>query len=556
MTRIQLTFAFALTLPAAAQEVALTLAGAAPTTNYGSAVALLPDVDGDGTPDLAVGAPNEAPAGVVRVLSGRDGAVLRTLAGATPGAQFGASLAIAPDLDGGGLRDLVIGAPGTTFSHANQGTAYAYTLEDGARWMQLFGSGANARMGLAVANVGDVDGDGIDDLAAGEPGGDSLGYVDNGRVVLVSGATLQLLGVAQGIESHEQLGFAVSAFGDVDGDGYDDWLAGAPFHSAFGNQGGRVLVVHGGDHGAWWSMFGGHQGAHFGMALQSLGDMDGDGVPECVVGAPDHAASGSNQGRVAWFEGLAAQPHEEALGAQGERLGRALAAADVDGDGRPEVLAGAPNHVPGTIGRVGAVHVFDAESAAALATWPGFAVNGEFGQALAAGIDVNGDGRQDALVGARSEAASRGAARLVLAGAGAATPYCVAKVTSLGCTPRIQASGAASLSVGDGVRISAYGVTPSAAGLMFHGLAPAAHPLHGGTLCVQQSLRRTPVQTSSVGAAGCSSAFHTTLTPAALAMAGLAAGDVVHAQYWWRDNGFPAPGNIGLSDAIAVIVVP
>jgi hypothetical protein len=548
--------ALALTAAAAAQDIALTVQGTVAPAGAGGAVVFLPDVDGDGVRDFAVGSPLEAPAGAVRVHSGRDASVLRTLVGVTPGAAFGHALALVHDLDGGGLADLMIGAPGTSFSHQGQGTAYVYTLEAGTRWIQVFGSGTNSRMGYAVADIGDIDGDGVHDLAAGEPGADSSGLTDNGAVVTLSGATLQFLTTVRGNESGEQLGFALAAWADIDGDGADEWLAGAPFHSAAGQQGGRVVVVHGGDHAPWWSFFGGYQGEHFGMALLGLGDTDGDGVGECVIGAPDHSSGALNRGRVAWFEGLAAQPHEERVGVSGERLGRSLAAVDFNGDGVREVAAGAPNHVSGTPGRVGAVRFFDASTSVPGATLVGFAVDGEFGVALAGGADLNGDGAEELAIGARAELVHRGVVRVLLGASPASTVYCTAKVTSLGCTPRIGASGGASLSVGAGLRVFAHGVTPNAAGLLFYGLAPTSHPLHGGTLCVTQSLRRTAVQFSSVGASGCSSSFSYDFTPAVLMQAGLAAGTHVYAQYWWRDGGFPAPGNIGLSDAVEFVVVP
>lgn len=555
--RLALPLSAACILPSfAAQQVALTVTGADVPAGAGGAVVLLPDVDGDGVRDLAVGSPLEAPAGVVRVHSGADGSVLRTLIGVTPGAGFGHALAVVPDLDGGGLADLLVGAPGTSFSHQAQGAAYVHTLEAGTRWMQVFGSGTGARMGQAVADVGDVDGDGVHDLAAGEPGADGVGLVDNGAVLVISGATLDVLALVRGNEMGEQLGHSLAIFGDLDGDGADEWLAGAPFHSSHGQQAGRVLVVHGGDCAPWWSFFGGHQGEHFGLSVQGLGDADGDGVAECVVGAPEHSEGAANRGRIAWFEGLASQPHEEQVGADGERLGRSFAVVDLDGDGVRELAAGAPNHVAGTTGRVGAVRLFDAVTSAPGGTLTGYAADGEFGIALAGGADLNGDGAEDLAIGARAELAHRGVVRLVLGAAPAPSVYCNAKVTSQGCTPRIAAVGVASLTVGAGVRVTVQGVTPGAAGLLFYGLAAISHPLHGGTLCVTQSLRRTAVQTATVGAAGCSSSFTYDFTPAVLVEAGLAAGTHVFAQYWWRDGGFPAPQSVGLSDAVELEVIP
>jgi hypothetical protein len=553
--RIALTSAFAAPL-AAAQTALHTVQGATVPCATGAALVFVADVDHDGVRDFAVGSPLEAPAGVVRIHSGADGAVLRTFVGATPGANFGAALDVVHDLDGGGLPDLMIGAPGTSFSHQNQGAAYVYSLETGVRWIQIFGSGTNARMGHSVANIGDVDGDGVADFAAGEPGADFAAFVDNGAVTVISGGTLQFLAVVRGHESGEQFGFALSSWADLDGDGAAEWLVGAPFNSTWGQSGGRVAVISGGAHSVHWNIYGGHQNEHFGMAVVGFGDLSGDGAPDFVAGAPDHSVDALNRGRLAWYSGLAVDPSEEALGQSGERLGRSLALVDWDGDGELELAAGAPQHVAGALGRVGAVHLFDARSLAPRASLVGAAIDSEFGIALAGGADLNSDGAQELLVGARSELAHRGVARVLLGDTPAPTTYCVAKATSNDCTPRIGASGAASLSVGGGLRVAATGVTQNAPGMLFFGFAPHSAPFRGGTLCVAQPIQRTALQLSSVGAAGCSGSLAFVFTPALLAHLGLAAGTNVHTQFWWRDSGFAAPNNIGLSDALQFTVAP
>lgn len=541
---------------ASAQAVLHTVQGAATPASAGHALVFTPDVDGDGVPDFAVGSPLEAPAGFVRVHSGRDGSVLRSFEGATPGAQFGFALAIVNDLDGAGIADLMIGAPGTTWSHSNQGTAYVYSLETGVRWAQIFGSGTNSRMGYSVANLGDIDGDGVDDFGAGEPGADFGALVDNGAVVMVSGASAQFLPVVRGAASGEQFGLSLSGWGDLDGDGDDEWLVGAPFNATFGAGAGRVAIVDGGAHSVLWSCYGGQAGEHFGLALASLADSDGDGVLDFAVGAPESFGSAANQGRVARFSGLSVAPQEERLGAPGERLGRALALCDFDGDGVRELAAGAPQHVAGALGRVGAVHVLDALTLAPETTLVGSSSDGEFGAALSGGVDLNGDGAHELGVGARAELAQRGVARVLAGATPQAATYCAAKTTSNGCTPRMRAEGCASLSTGAGLTARVFGATQNAPGMLFWGLAPNAAPLRGGTLCVASPLRRTPLQLASVGAAGCSGALAFTFTPALLQATDLSAGEQVHAQFWWRDNGFAAPNNVGLSDAVVFVVAP
>jgi hypothetical protein len=141
---------------------------------------------------------------------------------------------------------------------------------------------------------------------------------------------------------------------------------------------------------------------------------------------------------------------------------------------------------------------------------------------------------------------------------GIVSAYCTAKVNSQGCTPTIEALGAPSASVLAPFRIRARNVLNNKLGLLFYGFAPDAAPFQGGHLCVQQPLRRTPVQDSEGNTApeDCSGLYsfdfnhhiRSGIDPL------LGAGAAVCAQYWSRDPS--SPSTTGLTNALSFVICP
>jgi hypothetical protein len=245
----------------------------------GFRVAFVGDVNLDGHDDFAASDPFISK-GRVQVFSGDDGNVLHFYKPTTL-SEFGYSLA-ATDLDGDLHSDLVIGAPGAG-STSMPGTVSIYS---GANWLQinkLVGFEAGSRFGEAVAIAGDVDADGTCDIIVGAP--HAAGRA--GRAHVFSGMDhASLLLTLAGEEAGDEFGTSVDTAGDVDGDGFDDVMVGAPFNDDFAPDGGKVTVFSGRD-GVVLRTYLGHKATdRLGSSVGFVGDADGGGLGDLVLGAP------------------------------------------------------------------------------------------------------------------------------------------------------------------------------------------------------------------------------------------------------------------------------
>lgn len=143
----------------------------------------------------------------------------------------------------------------------------------------------------------------------------------------------------------------------------------------------------------------------------------------------------------------------------------------------------------------------------------------------------------------------------------APTLYCTGKPNSMGCQPQLSFVGTPSVSAGSGFHVYASNVINRAPGMFVYGTnGRATTPFHGGTLCFAAPVRRTPAQNSGGSQVGvdCTGNYHFDFA-AWVASGGdpsLVAGTTVNAQFYSRDNGFAAPDNIGLTNAVEFTLVP
>jgi hypothetical protein len=203
----------------------------------------------------------------------------------------------------------------------------------------MVGDEAGDDLGHAVAAAGDVNGDGVPDITAG-----AHDSADPGTVRVYSGADGSVLLEFSGASNSDFFGRAVAGAGDLDGDGHDDVLVGVPQDDTAGSNAGRAWAYSGADGSVLHVWSGDSPDDGFGSGVSGAGDFDGDGCLDVMVGAPGGDDAGMGTGRVTIFSGADGSVLATIDGnSPGPRLGVSLdRGGDMDGDGRPEIIIGVP----------------------------------------------------------------------------------------------------------------------------------------------------------------------------------------------------------------------
>jgi len=392
-------------------------------------------------------------------LNGSNGFVLN---GANTPDRSGASVSSAGDINGDGFDDLIIGAPyATTTGGAFAGTSYVVFGSDQGLSNPLELSGLNGSngfvvngestfdgSGFSVGAAGDINGDGIDDLIIGAP--------DASPVESYSGASYVVFGskkawtsslnlssldgsdgfAINGVSDYDSSGTSVSAAGDINHDGIDDLIIGAPYSNGGAGSG---YVVFGNDQG-WGSELnlsglngtngfvinGVNEYDSLGMSVSEAGDINGDGIDDLIIGAPDAGTPGAYSGATyvvfgseqAWAGSLNLSNLD---GSNGfaiygvdnlDSLGTSVSyAGDINVDGFADLIIGALLADPNGTDSGASYVVFGSDQ-----TWTsslnlsglngsnGFVINGvgagdKSGTSVSAAGDINVDGFDDFIIG-------------------------------------------------------------------------------------------------------------------------------------------------------------
>ncbi len=439
--------------------------GAIPSGQLGVNLAKVGDLDADGTDDLAAAA-----SGSVRVLSGVDGSLLVVL-GPLPlvaGSPV-SSIAAVGDIDGDGRSEVAVGV-GSPFPFTG-----AVSVHSGATGLPLWTVfGANfENLGQSVAGPGDLNGDGVPDVATG---GVSLVRFLSGA----DGATVQT--VQGGVTG--QFGRSLAAAGDLDGDGVGDLFAGSP-GQAFLTAAGPVVAISGAN-GSSLRTYppGGIPAFDFGFAVATAGDLDGDSANDLLVGSPQVAVPlppiSIGNGLLHAFSGATGAVLFTASGeGLDDNFGASVAGiGDVSGDGIPDVVVGAPQQAGFQTVGPGYVRVLSGAGGLEVMSAGGPAFGDRFGAAVAGAGDASGDGVPDLAVGApAADPAGVASAGEVRAISFVGIPP-TGTVLGSGCpgtgglVPRISISGGTPDSAGNpGIRIHLTSARPSAPALWIIGFS-------------------------------------------------------------------------------------
>jgi hypothetical protein len=532
--------------PALAQTSALvlyTFDGSQPGERLGWSIAAPGDLNGDGVPDILAGGPGEfinGPfPGIVRAYSGLDGSALYTVSGQMNADGFGMAIAVLPDLDGDGKNDFAVGAPYANANGMNSGAVYVFSGATGALLNTIPGAAPGDAFGWALCYGHDLISIGHPDLVIGAPLADSPAP-DSGRVTVVE------LQSQSGADALGELGYCVASAFAPQASTSHLVIAGAPGEPNSAGGVGRVYA---------WPI----GGSAIDFVSASPGEIVGNSV-----GAYESANVANYAVEV---RSSAANARADVYTAASQSLFFCGSLAQLNSptisfgtsDQPPlsgQLFVGAATPVPSLLASVAGISNCNSpieyiQTAGGLSR----------GWSLTGIGFANADATNDFAIGDPFVSINGLDSGRVVVFLGLLTPeliYCTPKTNSHGCVPHIGFSGAPSMSVGNNFIVNASNVLSHKTGELLWSLTSNSIPFGGGTLCIGTLFHRTPLQNSGGNPlpVDCSGSYQFHFSQTYMAAQALVPGVTIYCQYYSRDDGFPTPSNIGLTDGMRFTVVP
>ena len=285
------------------------------------------------------------------------------------------------------------------------------TTAVGRTIMKFIGKNERDSFGFSVADAGDVNGDGFDDVVIGAYLNDDNGTNAGAAYIYFGGSTMDYTAdiILRGESSYDAFGHSVASAGDVNGDGYDDVIVGALDNDDGATDAGKAYIFLGGpamDNTADISFTGQNASAFFGNSVSSAGDVNSDGYDDVIVGAYHNSDNGTYAGKVYLFYGGTEMDTTADLVIEGETawdfLGISISSAgDMNGDGYDDIIIGAKSNDEGGT-NAGKVYIYF--GGAVMDTTADLTITGEnnndnIGASVSSAGDVNGDGYADIIIG-------------------------------------------------------------------------------------------------------------------------------------------------------------
>ncbi len=377
----------------------------------GSSIACAGDINGDGYDDIIIGTPacnvSGTYSGAVYIYLGGPDLSLTpamTLYGGSSYDYFGCSVAGVGDVNQDGYDDIIIGADGNSSQTMYGGAAFIYYGgQHFKNWpgVTIIGSVKRGYLGFSVSGAGDVNHDGYNDVIVGEPEGyinsgtTGVAYIFFGGSPMDNKADLNF----SGENAYDLFGKSVAGAGDVNKDGYDDIIVGAPqanyyfgnaylFFGGESSDGKPDLIFHGDA-----------ESSGFGWSVSGAQDVNGDGYNDIIIGAPYE----NSAGEVYIYFGGGSMDNISDVNISGNAVvtdfGHSVSGAgDVNHDGFNDLIIGSPYNDGSGMAFVYFGGLQINTSADLICT--GENTSDVFGWAVSEGGDINGDGYTDFLIGA------------------------------------------------------------------------------------------------------------------------------------------------------------